>query len=144
MLMLLVHYGQDSIELIHWIMFGAWTGIIYETLLIIYDNLDIYLVFSNLLLKFDIIIMHCLDSGVWTWHYWIRISMKNVIFNSKCVYLYLLYSPIFSRSFPLFFPIRLKLFALLPRRFIANSESGNIGWYINQICTFHGSKKNRL
>ena len=36
-------------------------------------------------------------------------------------------STIFCRFFPDLFPIRLKLFALLPRRFIADSESGNIG-----------------
>ena len=41
-------------------MFGAWTLIIYEILLIIYDILDIYLV---LLFTIDIIIMHCLESG---------------------------------------------------------------------------------
>jgi len=61
---------------------------------------------------------------------------EKCFFNSICVYFYLMNSPIFCRFLPIF-PIRLKLFALLPRQFIANSESGNIDfngeWRKNNI-----------
>lgn len=45
--------------------------------------------------------------------------------NSIYVYIFIYWT---HRFFPDFSPIRLKLFALLPRQFIADSESGNIAF----------------
>lgn len=53
----------------------------------------------------------------------LNINEKCFFFNSKYVYIFIfLYLPIF----PDFFPIRFKLFVLLPRRFFVNSKSDDI------------------
>ena len=75
-------------------------------------------------------IMQCLD-------------MAKLNINEKCVFIFyfLLYFYFLIQYmcislfivFTDFFPIQLKLFALLPRRFIADSESGNIDNYCQNI-----------